>query len=179
MTCSAGVRPKGCRELALVFFGRAAWPEAMQSAHARAPLPALPWQLMRVTAGSRLVRSEVNMDWMLMPLQWVPSYSLRIVGPVQPRMWSPVCSRARPMLGLQWRIPCPPQPPPLPAIPAAFVSHRVLASCLGLRRSTRASACAWRRRGEGRAGLGWAGLGWAAAQPQLSLLNVPGGALAQ
>ncbi len=67
VTCSAGVRPKGCREIALVSFGRAAWPEAMQSAHARALLPALPWQLMRVTAGSRLVRSEVNMDWMLMP----------------------------------------------------------------------------------------------------------------
>ena len=46
VTCSAGVRPKGCREIALVSFGRAAWPEAMQSAHARALLPALPWQLM-------------------------------------------------------------------------------------------------------------------------------------
>ncbi len=34
-----------------------------------------------------------------------------------------------------------------------------LASCLCLRRSTRASACACRRRGEG--GEGWAGLGWA------------------
>ena len=46
VTCTADVRPKGCREIALVSFGRAAWPEAMQSAHARALLPALPWQLM-------------------------------------------------------------------------------------------------------------------------------------
>ncbi len=46
VTCSTGVRPKGCRETALVSFGRAAWPEAMQSAHVRALLPALPWQLM-------------------------------------------------------------------------------------------------------------------------------------
>ncbi len=33
--------------------------------------------------------------------------------------------------------------------------------------------------GLGWAGLGWAGLGWAAAQPQLSLLHVPCGALAR
>ena len=68
--------------------------------------------------------------------------------------------------------PMPSTPAPLPAIPAAFVSHRpdkichspgAPASCLCLRRSTRASACAWRRRGEGRAGLGWAGLGCGAA----------------
>ena len=46
MICSADVRPKGCRKIALVSLPRAAWPEAMQSAHARALLPALPWQLM-------------------------------------------------------------------------------------------------------------------------------------
>ena len=71
------------------------------------------------------MRWEVNMEWMLMLLQCVPHYIPRIVGPVQPRMWSPVCGRARRMLGLLWRMPCPPHPPPyLPAIPAAFVSHR-------------------------------------------------------
>ena len=46
MICSADVRLKGCREVALVSLARAAWPEAMQSAHARAQLPALPWQLI-------------------------------------------------------------------------------------------------------------------------------------
>ena len=39
-----------------------------------------------VTAGSRLVRWEVNMEWMLMLLQCVPHYIPRIIGPVQPRM---------------------------------------------------------------------------------------------
>lgn len=92
---SADVRPKGCREIALVPLARAAWAVAMQSAHARALLPALPWQLMWVTAGSRLVRWEVNMEWMLMLLQCAPHYIPRIVGLVQPRMWSPVCGRAR------------------------------------------------------------------------------------
>ena len=62
------------------------------------------------------MRSEVNnMDWMLMLLQCVPHYIPRIVGPVQPRIWSPVCGRARRMLGLQCvahPIPCPPHPPP-------------------------------------------------------------------
>ena len=41
------------------------------------------------------MRWEVNMEWMLMLLQCVPHYIPRIVGPVQPRMWSPVCGRAR------------------------------------------------------------------------------------
>ena len=41
--CGADVRPRGCREVALVSL---AWAVAMQSAHARALLPALPWQLM-------------------------------------------------------------------------------------------------------------------------------------
>ena len=58
------------------------------------------------------MRSEVNMEWMLMLLRRIPHYIPRIVGPVQPRMWSAVCGRARRMLGLQWRIPCPPHPPP-------------------------------------------------------------------
>ena len=44
--CGADVRPRGCREIALVSSARAAWAVAMQSAHARALLPALPWQLM-------------------------------------------------------------------------------------------------------------------------------------
>ena len=44
--CGADVRPRGCREIALVSLARAAWAVAMQSAHARALLPALPWQLM-------------------------------------------------------------------------------------------------------------------------------------
>ena len=44
--CGADVRPRGCREVALVSLARAAWAVAMQSAHARALLPALPWQLM-------------------------------------------------------------------------------------------------------------------------------------
>ena len=40
--CGADVRPRGCREVALVSSARAAWAVAMQSAHARALLPALP-----------------------------------------------------------------------------------------------------------------------------------------
>ena len=40
--CVADVRPRGCREIALVSLARAAWAVAMQSAHARALLPALP-----------------------------------------------------------------------------------------------------------------------------------------
>ena len=44
--CGADVRPRGCREVALVSLARAAWAVAMQSAHTRALLPALPWQLM-------------------------------------------------------------------------------------------------------------------------------------
>ena len=32
------------------------------------------------------MRSKVNMDWMLMLLQWVPQHSPRILGPVQPHV---------------------------------------------------------------------------------------------
>ena len=59
------------------------------------------------------MRSEVNMDWMLMLLHWIPHKIPRDVGPVQPTIiWSPACGEARQMLGLQWRTPCPPHPPP-------------------------------------------------------------------
>ncbi len=44
VNCS--VRLKGCRKIELVSFIGAAWPEEMQSAHARGMLQALRWQLM-------------------------------------------------------------------------------------------------------------------------------------
>ena len=187
MTCSADdVRPKGRREIALVPFARAAWPEAMQIPHAKALLyshTALAADVESQQRAGSLVRSEVNMGWMLMPLftysACVPHYihSAYYWAGTAPDMVScvrqsptnawPACSDASHAL----------HPPPLPA---GFVSHRPdkkFAIVLGLLHL--AFAFAARREqvlgvGEGRAGLGWSGLVWAglrrqppAVQPQL------------
>ena len=76
------------------------------------------------------------------------------------------CVRQSPMnAGPAVAHPMPSTPAPLPAIPAAFVSHRpdkfchspgALVSCLFLRREQVLVLGV----GEGRGGLGWAGLGW-------------------
>ena len=70
------------------------------------------------------MRSEVNMKWMLMLLQCVRHYIPRIVGPVQPPDVVS-CARQSPTnAGPAVAHAMPSTPAPLPAIPAAFVSHR-------------------------------------------------------
>ena len=71
------------------------------------------------------MRWEVNMEWMLMLLQCVPHYIPRIVSWAGTAPDVVSCVRQSQMnAGPALAHPMPSTPAPLPAIPAAFVSHR-------------------------------------------------------
>lgn len=109
---------KGCGKIALAPVIRAAWLEAMQIAHERALLSALPWQLEGVTAERRLVRSEV--DWMLVLLQWVPHCSPHSWAGTAPGMVS-CAQQSQTNAGPAVAHPMPSIPA---SLPAAFMGHR-------------------------------------------------------